>query len=478
MARKASLHIKPTMSMAQVLLHYARVFGLSYAVNKDHSVNDTKLYKTKKELLGLLKKIRIDYQKHSYRGRGLPSNATPIREGVVNLLPHHTLENVEEMAKKVAKKMGVEILAISVHRDEGKDAENLNYHAHILFNYFNFNTHKTVHHFAKDKIMPQVQDIVAEMLDMERGTPSDRKHIDHNQYREVAQLIEKEVDKATAPHIKKVGELKKEMEKLRKQMIETNKSLGESEKLYSKDDYKALAKLKKELNKNNFKEVVQSYYKLHQGYTQMKELWIKEKEENDKLRARADERDRSVENRTRERARSYEQAIIELDSTTESISHTTNGDFGRATEAYRAKQRTAGDLEFAQRVANGLNQFYRKIQEVISELAPKVITRKEALNFEITPDGVKKIRIYRRLKELNAKIESLEKKEIPKKTIPTLDEALDTVSEYSDMAKDRVYRVVNHALNFERPSSEWTGSKERYKQGQKQSKLQNKGINK
>lgn len=193
-------------SIASSLLHNARVFSLSYAV-KDSVHNENKLYKTPNKLKKLLTQIKTDYQRHAYRGRKMPTNATPIREGVANLEEHHTLTDVEKMAQKIAQKMGVEILSISVHRDEGKDAENLNYHAHILFNYYDFKTHKMVHHFNADRIMQQVQNIVAEELEMERGVSKEItgiEHVPHQQYRHVA----KQKDQIKQAYINTIDKLK------------------------------------------------------------------------------------------------------------------------------------------------------------------------------------------------------------------------------------------------------------------------------
>ena len=248
--RKSSLHIKPR-SIPSSLLHNERVYDLSYSVRgKEH--NEDKLFIKRKDLIHLLPTIKSDYQKHSYRGRKLPSTATPIREGVVNLEAHHTMEDVEKMAKKVAEKMGIEILSISIHRDEGKNKNEINYHAHILFNYYNFDTHKIAH--QNSQIMQKVQSLVAQELGMQRGASkkiTKRKHIPHGQYRTHA----KELEKVKAPLIEKVGDLKIEIEMLRKQMIEKNKE----EKIYSKEDYQVLAKLKKSAKKSNLTQIVEEF---------------------------------------------------------------------------------------------------------------------------------------------------------------------------------------------------------------------------
>ena len=375
MARKSSLHIEPTVSVAQVLLHYARVFGLSYAVkNKDD--NKTKLYKTPKELLSFLKKIQKDYANHSYRGRRLPSNAKPIREGVVNLKAHHTLKDVEKMAKKIAKKMGIEVLAISVHRDEGKNADNLNYHAHILFNYFDFNTHKIVHHFAKDRIMPQVQDIVAEMLEMERGISKEetkRKHIPHQQWRVIAKEMEAKVEEAKAPLIKNVTELKKKITELSNDLKTANANLEKNEKLFTKEDYQALNKLKKKLNKKTFSEVVENYYVLYGSYQKIIKENQKLKEENERANREISIRDQEDESRTEDRTRSYTELTKSLIQSTDSLEQFAGEHHQAIIEATEDKQATAGAIRLAEVVAESI---VRPILET-GRVVEKVISYKK-----------------------------------------------------------------------------------------------------
>jgi hypothetical protein len=169
------------------------------------------------------------------------------------------MKDVEQMALKIANKMGVEVLSISIHRDEGKDAENINYHAHILFNYYNFDRHKITHHNANERIMQQVQDIVANELRMERGISKEisrKKHIPHNEYRHIA----KEQENKERGQIKTVGELKQKLDELQAEIRAKNNALEEGEKLYSKTDYDAINALKRKLKKDTFLQVVESYY--------------------------------------------------------------------------------------------------------------------------------------------------------------------------------------------------------------------------
>jgi hypothetical protein len=277
MGRKSSIHIKPR-SIIKAVLHNARVFDLDYAI-RDKSENEDKILKSKEYLKLLLSNIKLDYQKHSYRGRKLPKNATPIREGVVNLEAHHTMKDLKDMSNKIAKEMGVEILSLSIHKDEGhinsEGEEEINYHAHILFNYYNFDTHKIVHH--QSNLMSQIQTMVAEELGMERGVSkkiTKAKHIPHGQYRVIAAEKEKSVAQVLAPAIKNITQLKKEITKLSQELRSTNKKLRAKNKIYTKEDYQALNKLKRELNQSNFSEMVKYFYTLYENFNTLKEELI------------------------------------------------------------------------------------------------------------------------------------------------------------------------------------------------------------
>lgn len=286
MGRKSSIHIKPR-SIIKAVLHNARVFDLDYAI-RDKSENENKILKSEEYLKSLLSKIKLDYQKHSYRGRKLPKNSTPIREGAVNLEAHHTMENLKDMSEKIAKKMGVEILSLSIHNDEGhinsEGEEVINHHAHILFNYYNFDTHKIVHH--QSNLMSQIQTMVAEELGMERGISkkiTKAKHIPHGQYRVIAAEKEKAVNQALVPAIKNVTQLKKEITKLSQELRSTNKKLSEADKIYTKEDYQALNKLKRELNQSNFSEVVKDFYTLYENFNKLKEELVEKEKEISEL---------------------------------------------------------------------------------------------------------------------------------------------------------------------------------------------------
>jgi cell division protein FtsB len=103
-------------------------------------------------------------------GRAMYKTAEPIREAVVNLKPHHDLNDVKRLSDALKEKYGIECFQIYIHRDEGlkRNGEiKINHHAHMVFRWQDLNTGKTFKFKPDDMI--QMQSFVAETLGMERG---------------------------------------------------------------------------------------------------------------------------------------------------------------------------------------------------------------------------------------------------------------------------------------------------------------------
>lgn len=100
-------------------------------------------------------------------GRKLQKNATPIREGVVNLQPHHTMKDLKNLAAALEKKHQIKCFQIHIHNDEGKSKDELNHHAHMVFDW---QDKKKGSMLRLNKLaMSKIQDTISETLGMERG---------------------------------------------------------------------------------------------------------------------------------------------------------------------------------------------------------------------------------------------------------------------------------------------------------------------
>ena len=116
-------------------------------------------------------------------GRKLQKNAEPIREAVVNIKPNTTMVDLRYLSERLKEELKIEAFQIHIHRDEGygRKKEELNWHAHIVFDIQDKEKGTTLKFNKYD--LSKMQDIVAEMLVMERGKTSSKKHLNSLQYK-------------------------------------------------------------------------------------------------------------------------------------------------------------------------------------------------------------------------------------------------------------------------------------------------------
>ncbi|MBR4822094.1 MAG: hypothetical protein IKZ71_02995 [Bacteroidales bacterium] len=124
--------------------------------------------------------------------------ASPIRECVVVTEKNTKLKDLLHFTKEVEKKWGIKALQVHLHRDEGHfdnpaDGNTWvpNYHAHIIWDWMDHSTGKSIKLNADD--MSTMQDMVAEALDMERGQKKSETGLDHLEREQfIKQKLEKE----------------------------------------------------------------------------------------------------------------------------------------------------------------------------------------------------------------------------------------------------------------------------------------------
>ncbi len=108
----------------------------------------------------------------------------PVREAVVNLNSSHSMENLKSLVRDMEGKKGIKCFQMHIHRDEGKSRDEINYHAHLLFDWQDEKTGKTVKLNKRD--FSEIQTLVAEVLEMERGelrTNSNRERLEPVEYK-------------------------------------------------------------------------------------------------------------------------------------------------------------------------------------------------------------------------------------------------------------------------------------------------------
>ena len=132
--------------------------------------------------LAAIKKIQkwdqqadVNYAK-THGGRRSPVKETSkVWEAVVNLRENHTMKDVRKLVKKLEQKTGYKAAQIAIHRDEGHVSDDgdfiQNIHAHILFYARDPKTGLSLStkHYGQTEFFEEIQDLVADELQMERG---------------------------------------------------------------------------------------------------------------------------------------------------------------------------------------------------------------------------------------------------------------------------------------------------------------------
>ena len=131
----------------------------------------------------------VEYKDKNGKTR-VRKGSSPIREGVVNIKPDTKMDDLLNYVNRVHERWGIRAIQIHMHRDEGhyenpedKSTWQPNLHAHIIWDWIDHQTGKSFKLKAED--MSQIQDMVAETLEMERGKRKEEtsaEHLERNDY--------------------------------------------------------------------------------------------------------------------------------------------------------------------------------------------------------------------------------------------------------------------------------------------------------
>ena len=154
--------------------------------------------------------------------------STPIKEGVVVIKEDTTMKQLQRFCEVCKERWGITPLQIFIHRDEGhyetpgdKTTWKPNYHAHIVWDWMNHDTGKSCKLDKKD--MSEMQTILAEMLDMERGTSKEqtgREHLERTDY--IIAKQKQEAEKTMIAKEQAEAELKAVKGKLRTEKLKNS----------------------------------------------------------------------------------------------------------------------------------------------------------------------------------------------------------------------------------------------------------------
>ena len=130
--------------------------------------------------------------------------STPLKEGVVVIKDDTTMEQLQKFCKVCNERWGVTALQVFIHRDEGHygiPGDNAtwkpNLHAHIVWDWMNHDTGKSCK--LDEKAMSEMQTVLAEYLEMERGTSKEvtgKEHMERTDFIIAKQKQEAEQAKA------------------------------------------------------------------------------------------------------------------------------------------------------------------------------------------------------------------------------------------------------------------------------------------
>lgn len=162
---KTSINFKAAKSDSEV--HNFRKKSFDY-IRKDLTPKNE--YWMEQKIADRLQKIE-DYCKEK-SGRKLQKNAMPIREAVVVIKEDTTMLELHNLSKRLEEELKIRIFQIAVLKDEGhydKDTNEWkpNFHAHLVADWQDLETGKTLKHQSFH--YSRMQDITAECLEMERG---------------------------------------------------------------------------------------------------------------------------------------------------------------------------------------------------------------------------------------------------------------------------------------------------------------------
>ena len=181
--------------MAQTSIHFQAVKGgseehnkrtkkLDYVHHERSSMNEYWESDTQEARLAF-----VTQNAKAKTGRKMQAKATPIREAVVVIEDTTTMDDLKKLAKRFNDRFGIDVFQIAIHRDEGyrkgKDGLKLNLHAHMVADWTDHATGKSLKLNRND--MAEMQTICAEVLGMERGKSSEKQHLSAIQYKIAAE---------------------------------------------------------------------------------------------------------------------------------------------------------------------------------------------------------------------------------------------------------------------------------------------------
>ena len=188
--------------------------------------------------------LKIESYCKEKSGRKLQKNAMPIREAVVVIKENTTMQDLHNLSKRLEEELKIRIFQIAIHKDEGhydKDTKEWkpNYHAHLVADWQDLQTGKTLKHQSFH--YSKMQDLAAECLEMERGVSGSLARLEAVEFK-----------------IKKKEEDLKILEERYSQLQQELESKKSEDLIVKESDFLGFQKIKTDKTIENYKKAIKT----------------------------------------------------------------------------------------------------------------------------------------------------------------------------------------------------------------------------
>ena len=234
---KTSINFKSAKSDSEI--HNFRKKSFNY-IRKDLTHKNE--YWMEQKIADRIQKIESYCKEKS--GRKLQKNAMPVREAVVVIKENTTMQDLHNLSKRLEEELKIRIFQIAIHKDEGhydKDTKEWkpNYHAHLVADWQDLQTGKTLKHQSFH--YSKMQDLAAECLEMERGVSGSLARLEAVEFK-----------------IKKKEEDLKILEERYQEMQQEMESKKSEELIVKESDFLGFQKIKTDKTIENYKKAIKT----------------------------------------------------------------------------------------------------------------------------------------------------------------------------------------------------------------------------
>lgn len=242
--------------------NYTPKYAINTAENNEYlNFTSDKYLKIETNRNGTYKKIDFDSIKNvmnakhkATTGRSAQKSIKWFKEAVINTDEHITKEHLINLKNVLKTDFGVIVLDIAHHKDEGhieNGVKKINYHAHLIF--INASENGITKKWNKSELS-KLQTVVANVLEMERGTPGKNRRLEHKDYKQQQKIQTKKINRVVENFAEELAEDNRIIRKIRNELnkLKEDYNLERAQLIASKtalqSDYSKLKKIYIETN--------------------------------------------------------------------------------------------------------------------------------------------------------------------------------------------------------------------------------------